>query len=196
MRNPESEGDFGYEPSGEWRTVSSDRKHEIEQEIAEQQSTTEPDKDVLLTPDGEEIDLSVVGTMKIDPGNGKVKNTNRLQSLKYAVAGLLYVLVREQSIQFASVVTVIVIVVGLWLEIPVFYWAFLTLALGAIWITECLNTAIEAAIDLGTSDPHPLAKVGKDVASAAALVATIMFIIIVVLTLLPRIIDRLNNFTG
>lgn len=152
------------------------------------------DKDVLVTPDGEELDLSVVGTMKIDPGkHSPVTNPDRLKSLKYAVAGLLYVLVREQSIKFASVVTVIVVIVGLWLEIPVFYWAFLTLALGAIWITECLNTAIEAAINLGTSEPHPLAKIGKDVASAAALVATIMFVIIVILTLLPRLIDRLSN---
>lgn len=179
--------------------MSSEHKQDVEQDIDkvnEERRNTQPEKDVLLTPDGEEIDLSVVGTMKLDPGAGKTKNANRFQSLKYAVAGLLYVLVREQSIQFASVVTIIVIIVGLWLEIPVFYWAFLTLALGAIWITECLNTAIEAAIDLGTSEPHPLAKIGKDVASAAALVATIMFIIIVVLTLLPRIIDRLNNFTG
>ena len=155
------------------------------------------DRDVLRTPDGEELDQSVMGTLKINRAkHSPVTNPNRLMSLKYAVAGLLYVLVREQSIQYASLVTLAVIVVGLWLEIPVFYWAFLTLALGGIWITECLNTAIEAAINLSTSEPHPLAKIGKDVASAATLVATIVFIIIVVLTLGPRIIDRLNNFTG
>lgn len=154
-------------------------------------------KDVLITPEGEELDLSVVGTMKIDPGkHSPVTNPNRLKSLKYAIAGLLYVLRREQSIQFASIVTVIAVVVGLWLQIPVFYWAFLTLALGAIWITECLNTAIEAAINLGTTDPHPMAKIGKDVASAAALVSTIVFLIICFLILVPRLIDRLNGIMG
>ena len=154
-------------------------------------------KDVLVTPEGEELDLSVVGTMKIDPGkHSPVTNPNRLQSLKYAVAGLLYVLVREQSIKFASITTIVVVIVGLWLEIPVFNWAFLTLALGSIWITECLNTAIEAAINLGTSEPHPLAKIGKDVASAAALVSSIVFVIIVILILLPRIIDRINDIAG
>lgn len=172
--------------------MSSEHKQDDDKKVQ-----TGPEKDVLVTPEGEELDLSVIGTMKIDPGkHSPVTNPDRLKSLKYAVAGLLYVLVREQSIKFAMIVTVIVIIVGLWLQIPVFYWAFLTLALGAIWITECLNTAIEAAINLGTSEPHPLAKIGKDVASAAALVATIMFIIIVLLTLLPRIIDRLNNITG
>ncbi len=51
--------------------------------------------------------------------------------------------------------------------------------------------AIEAAIDLGTSAPHPLAKIGKDVASTAALVSAIVFGVIVILILVPRLIDRL-----
>jgi len=66
-----------------------------------------------------------------------------------------------------------------------------TLALGGVWVTECVNTAIEAAIDLGTSAPHPLAKIGKDVASTAALVSAIVFGVIVLLILLPRVLDRL-----
>jgi diacylglycerol kinase len=149
-------------------------------------------KDVLITPEGEELDQSVVGTLKIDPSkHRRVYNPTRLHSLKFAVAGLLYVLVREQSIQFASLVTIGVVIVGLWLQIPVVYWAFLTLALGAVWITECLNTAIEAAINLSAPEPHPLAKVGKDVAAAAALVSTIVFVIICVLILVPRIVDRI-----
>lgn len=150
-------------------------------------------RDVLITPDGEELDLSLTGTMKLNAGkHSPMTNANRFASLKFALAGLLYVLVREQSIRFASVVTLIVIGVGLWLEIPVFYWAFLTLALGLIWVTECINTAIEATIDLSTSDPHPMAKIGKDVASAATLVSSIVFVIIVVLILLPRFMDRLT----
>jgi len=104
----------------------------------------------------------------------------------------LYVLKREPSIQLATIITVIVVVVGLWLQVGIFSWALLTLALGAVWITECLNTAIEATIDMGSDAPHPMAKVGKDVASTASLVATIVFLIICALILLPRIIDRIN----
>lgn len=164
-----------------------------------EQSETKPaaeaeKKDVLVTPEGEEIDLSIMGTMKIDPADYKSvsSNPNRLKSLKYAVAGMLYVLKREPSIQLATVITVIVVVVGLWLQVGIFSWALLTLALGAVWITECLNTAIEATIDMGSDAPHPMAKVGKDVASTASLVATIVFLIICALILLPRIIDRIN----
>ena len=90
-------------------------------------------------------------------------------------------------------VTLIVLVLGVWLDMSVLSWALLTLALGSVWVTECLNTAIEAAIDLGTSDPHPLAKIGKDVASTAALVNTIVFVVIVILILLPLVIDRITG---
>jgi undecaprenol kinase len=149
-------------------------------------------KDVLITPDGQEIDLGITGTMKLDPP-GRPSNPNRLASVKYALAGLLYVLTHEQSIQWATMVTVIVLVLGVWLHISVLSWALLTLALGGVWVTECVNTAIEAAIDLGTSDPHPLAKIGKDVASTAALVSTIVFVVIVILILLPHVIDRITG---
>ncbi len=151
-------------------------------------------KNVLVTPSGEEIDMSILGTMKIDPkGGGTSKNANRLASFKYGVAGLLYLLKREQSIQLATAVTVITIVVGFWLNIPSFYWAMITLGLGAVWITEALNTAIEATIDLSTDEIHPMAKIGKDVASTASLLAVIVFLTVVFFTLVPRILDQLNG---
>jgi len=147
-------------------------------------------KDVLITPDGQELELGITGTMKLDPP-GRTSNPNRLASVKYALAGLLYVLTHEQSIKLATLVTLIVIVLGVWLHISVLSWALLTLVLGSVWVTECVNTAIEAAIDLGTSAPHPLAKIGKDVASTAALVSAIVFVVIVLLILVPRLIDRI-----
>lgn len=158
-------------------------------EQQEEPRSEEEKKDVLITPEGEEIDLGIMGTMKLNP-EGEKKNPNRIASVKYAVAGLLYVLTHEQSIKFATIVTVIVVVIGLWLGVGVFSWAMLTIALGAVWVTECLNTAIEAAIDIGAPDPHPLAKIGKDVASTAALVSSIVFIIIVALILVPAIVNR------
>lgn len=152
--------------------------------------TGEEKQDVLITPEGEVLELGITGTMKLNP-EGENRNANRIASIKFAIAGLLYVLTHEQSIKLATIVTVIVVIVGLWLRVGVFSWALLTFALGAVWITECLNTAIEAAIDLGAPDPHPLAKIGKDVASTAALVSSIVFVIIVILILLPNLLDKL-----
>lgn len=150
------------------------------------------ERDVLVTPEGEELDLSVGGTMKLDASEfSPVTNKNRFSSLKYGLAGLLYILRREQSIQLATGITVIVIAVGIWLNIGPLSWALLTLSLGAVWITECLNTAIEATINLESPEPHPMAKIGKDVAATASLIASGVFVIIVILILLPRLFDRL-----
>jgi len=93
-------------------------------------------KDVLLTPDGQELDLGITGTMHLDPP-GHLSNPHRLASIKYALAGLLYVLTHEQSIQWATTVTLIVLGLGVWLHLSVVSWALLTLALGGVWVTEC-----------------------------------------------------------
>ena len=63
--------------------------------------------------------------MQLEPP-GRTSNPNRLASIKYAIAGLLYVLTHEQSIKLATMVTLIVLVLGVWLHISVLSWALLT----------------------------------------------------------------------
>src|SRR5947209_4633829 len=101
-----------------------------ESEKAREEVKQEAKKDdVLITPEGEKIEMGITGTMKLAP-EGKSKNANRAASIKYAIAGLLYVLTHEQSIRLATIATAVVLVVGLWLHIGVYAWALLTLALG------------------------------------------------------------------
>jgi len=50
------------------------------------------------------------------------------------------------------------------------------LAWGLVLVTELLNTSIEAAVDLSTKEIHPLAKKAKDAASAAVLVALVVWV--------------------
>jgi diacylglycerol kinase len=172
-------------------TDAEQRSDTVEQPAQSAETREQADhQDVLITPDGHEIELGITGTMKLDPLR-RTANPHRLASIKYALAGLLYVLTHEQSIQLATLVTLLVLVFGVWLHLSVLSWALLTLALGGVWVTEGVNTAIEAAIDLGTSAPHPLAKIGKDVASTAALVSAIVFVVIVLLILVPRVLERL-----
>ncbi|NDJ61454.1 MAG: diacylglycerol kinase family protein [Chloroflexi bacterium] len=155
------------------------------------QAKKNPD-DRLVTPEGEEIDQSLLGTVKIDPDayTNTSKNPDQLASTKYAIAGLLYLLVRERSIRVLAVLTVGVVLAGLWLGISLMGWALLVITLGMVWVTECLNTAIEAVIDIAAPEPHPLAKVGKDVAASATFISVIVFLLVVVLLLLPSAVRR------
>ena len=51
-------------------------------------------------------------------------------------------------------------------------------AISLVFVTELLNTAIEAAVDVATERYDPLAKIAKDVAAGAVLVAAINALIV------------------
>ena len=53
-----------------------------------------------------------------------------------------------------------------WVEVAV-----LSLSVLVVLITELLNSAIEAVVDLASPDKHPLAKSAKDIGSAAVFVS-------------------------
>jgi diacylglycerol kinase len=132
-------------------------------------------------------------TMKIVPQPYTLqKSGNRLRSILLAVAGLLYLLRRERSIQWLALTTFLIILLALWLEINVTQFVELLLAMGLVWITETLNTAIEAAVNVAAEDTyHPMAKVGKDVASTATLISSFLALIVMSMILLPPLFERL-----
>lgn len=98
----------------------------------------------------------------------------------------------EQSIRLLSVYTVLVIVTGIWLQIEALAMVELLIAIGATWVTECLNTAIEAAVDLAMPELHPLAKVAKDVGGAATMLSATLSLIVTLLVLGPPLLEKLG----
>lgn len=139
------------------------------------------------------FDDSVMGTARIDPQTYRAtQNENRFSSLKYAVAGLLYMFRHEQSVRSLSAVTVVVFVMGIWLEISRLEWALVLVGVGVVWAAEFLNSAVEAVVDLVTQDVHPMAKVAKDVASAAVLVGTLIMFSVLALVFVQPLLERLR----
>ena len=66
----------------------------------------------------------------------------------------------------------------------------MVLAAGIVWTTELLNTAIESAVNLATTEYHPMARVAKDVASGATLIASLTAIIVGLSILIPAAIEK------
>jgi undecaprenol kinase/diacylglycerol kinase (ATP) len=56
---------------------------------------------------------------------------------------------------------------------------------------EFVNAAVEAVVNLASPDFHPMAKVAKDVASAAVLLGVVASVIIGLLILGPPLLQRL-----
>ncbi len=97
-------------------------------------------------------------------------------------------MVRTQpNAQVHSVVSALVVLAGLYLDVSFGDWAILGLAMGAVWTTEALNTALEFAIDLLHPDWHPLAGTVKDVAAGAVLLATVFAVATGIAVFLPHI---------
>lgn len=109
----------------------------------------------------------------------------RIKSFHFAFAGWAHVLRTQPNMWIHSLVTVVVVALGLWLRLPARDWAILVLTFLAVWIAEFFNTALEAVVDMAMPEPHPLAKVAKDVAAAAVLVGALGAIVIGLLILGP-----------
>jgi diacylglycerol kinase len=67
-------------------------------------------------------------------------------------------------------------------------WCTLVLVIAAVLCLELLNTALEAAVDLISPEPHPLARTAKDAAAAAVLVMASASVILGLVIFLPRML--------
>lgn len=136
---------------------------------------------------------ALVSTSRINPEDFAYKTSpNRLKSLSYALAGWIYMLRRQKNTRIQGVASIAILALAAWLGIEPISWAILILTITMVWMAEFINAAVEAAIDLSTSEFHPMAKVGKDVASAAVLLGVMASIIIGLIILLPPLLTKLG----
>ena len=69
---------------------------------------------------------------------------------------------------------------------------YLTL-FGLVMALELVNTSIEAVVDLVTEERKPLAKIAKDTAAGAVLIAAIMAAIIGCVIFVPKVMQFLTG---
>lgn len=112
-----------------------------------------------------------------------------LKSIKYSLDGLYYAYRYEQSLWLHGLVTILAVIMGFIFKISLSEWAIIFIALGAILALELINTAIEAAVDLTTTEIHPLAKIAKDCGSAASFVMSIVSIVISMFVFGPYLLE-------
>src|SRR4051794_8157607 len=94
-------------------------------------------------------------------------------SFYFAGRGLVRLVASEPNAQFHLVATVAVAAVGFWLTLSSLEWAVIVIAIGLVWTTEGLNSALESLADRVSPEQDPLIERAKDVAAGAVLVAAI-----------------------
>ena len=96
-----------------------------------------------------------------------------IDSFNYAFEGIIHVLRTQRNLRIHFVVAIAVIAAAVALGVQRLELIALLLAIAFVLIAEMINTAIEGAIDVSTTSFDPNAKLAKDVAAGAVLIASI-----------------------
>jgi diacylglycerol kinase (ATP) len=113
-----------------------------------------------------------------------------LDSFNYAFEGIIHVLRTQRNLRIHFVVAVAVLIIALYLDVSKIELIALLLAIAFVLITEMVNSAIEGAIDVSTTSFDPNAKLAKDVAAGAVLIATVNAVAIGYLVFAGKAADK------
>ena len=111
------------------------------------------------------------------------------KSFGYAFEGIWAVISKERNMQIHCCAMVLVIAAGLFFKISLTKWCLCFILFGLVMALEMVNTAVESVVDLVTEERKPLAKLAKDAAAGAVLIAAIMAAVTGSLIFIPELMD-------
>lgn len=101
----------------------------------------------------------------------KMKNDNFFEAWGNATNGIIYSATTQRNIRIQLVLAVIVMVLSLFYGLNTAEFLCLLFAVFLVIFAELINTAIEIVVDLFVDVYHPKAKISKDVAAGAVVLA-------------------------
>lgn len=108
-------------------------------------------------------------------------------SFAYAFRGIFDGIKNERNMMIHYSAVVLVVVFGITLKLTVTEWGICLVLCGMVIALEQVNTAIEAVVDLVTEEHKELARLAKDTAAGAVLVAAITAAIVGGLIFFPKL---------
>jgi diacylglycerol kinase (ATP) len=100
-----------------------------------------------------------------------VKPTRFIDSVNCAIEGILYTARTQKHMRYHFLAALLILCAALFLRVSPVEFMLLALAVSFVLFAELLNTAIEVVVDMISPQFHPMAKIAKDVAAGAVLVA-------------------------
>lgn len=101
----------------------------------------------------------------------KMKNDNFFEAWGNATNGIIYSATTQRNIRIQLMLAVIVMVLSLFYGLNTAEFLCLLFAVFMVIFAELINTAIETVVDLFVDVYHPKAKISKDVAAGAVVLA-------------------------
>jgi diacylglycerol kinase (ATP) len=112
--------------------------------------------------------------------------TNLLVSFKYAWQGVVYAFRTQRNFRIHLVVGTLAVSSAIALKLAPVEIAVIILTCGFVLTLELINTALESVVDLTVQQTyHELAKIAKDCAAAAVLIAALISISVAACLMLP-----------
>ncbi|HJS70410.1 MAG TPA: diacylglycerol kinase [Gaiellaceae bacterium] len=112
-----------------------------------------------------------------------------LQSFNWAFEGVIHVLRTERNMRIHFALATAVLILAFSYGVTKLELMALLIAISFVLIAEMVNTAIEATIDLATTSFDPLAKMAKDIAAGAVLIASVNAVVIGYLVFADRLTE-------
>lgn len=113
-----------------------------------------------------------------------------------AMRGILTAVQTERNMKIHIAAALIVFIAAALLQLDRISWLFLVLAVSVVFIAELVNTAVEAIIDLVSPEEHVLARVAKDTAAGAALVAAVFAVAIGIMVFYEPVWEWIQSLTN
>jgi diacylglycerol kinase (ATP) len=111
------------------------------------------------------------------------------ESFNYAFEGIIHVLRTQRNMRLHFAIAIAVLVAGFASGVSRFELMALILAIAFVLIAEMVNTAVEHTIDVATTSFDPMAKLAKDIAAGAVLIASATAVAIGYLVFASRLQD-------
>ena len=119
----------------------------------------------------------------------RARDKRLVDSFNFAIEGLISALKDEKHMKVHILAAIIIVILAIIINASKVEILIISLSVSFVLITELINTAVEAIVDLVSPERHPLAKLAKDVAAGAVLVAAINALCVGYLLFYDKLLD-------
>ena len=110
-----------------------------------------------------------------------------IDSFNNAIDGIIHTIQTQRNMKIHIAVAIGVLIFSLFFDLSKMELLVLSIAITLVLVMELVNTAIEATIDLFANYYHPLAKIAKNAAAGAVLIAAINAVLVGYLIFFDRL---------
>jgi diacylglycerol kinase (ATP) len=124
------------------------------------------------------------------------RSPSLFHSFNHAAEGIVHALRTQRNLWIHFAIAALVLVAALGFGATKLELAILLLAITFVLVAELVNTAVEAAVDVASTSFDPMAKLAKDIAAGAVLVAALNAVGVGYLVFSGEVAERSSEFLG